>query len=769
MRLLAFLCAVVLAAPAAARTVTIAVVRDGPGNDDALVPLVESELGRLLGAGDTARLLSLPEFDAGYTADGARRAIETAMASREVDLLLGLGILVTQEAARPELALRKPFVSAFAQRADLPKLPWSGDASLKPNLALVVIPQRAASDAAALLRMIPADRLYVGVDAELAGQVAGLETAFADYGRTLGVELVPVPIGDDPADAVAGLPPDARAFYVTTLPRLEPDRRSVLFDALAARGVAALSGAGHPDVVLGAFAALTPDVSEIVVRRVALNVSRIVRGSSTADLPVVLPVKTALLINGRTARAIGYVPGTEAMAYGAFLHPEALQEVEEPLALADAMRTAETSNASLAIRTAAAETSYREKQRALSPILPQVGANAGYSKARTVFPNSIAPEKLGSAGLYVSQMIWDDLVVSGYRASGRTYESSQLDREIERLDVLAQAAVAYLSLVQARALFRIEADNVRLTGDNLELAEVRYDVGYSGQDEVFRWQAELARRRGDLLNSDASIQQSRIALNQVLGVEQDRRWLPEDLTVEPGVFPFLGGRVPEVLDDVATARRFGSFLVELALEQSPELSFFDRLIEGQGIQVGARQRRFFLPAFYADFSYDYLFEWSPDLAERRDDTWTARVYATYPLFEGANRWFDLQRERSARRELEHQRELARQGVEQRTRTSFERVRSRFPVIGLSAEAARASRQNLEVVREKYAEGIVNVTDLLEAQNQSFTADQFATLSVYQFLVDLIDVQRSIAWFEFEKTDPELDELAAAVREAVAAP
>jgi outer membrane protein TolC len=746
-----------------ARTVTIAVVRDGPSTDDRLVPLIEGELAKLAGDGVTIRLAQAPEFDAGFTAEGARRAIGAALRAKSVDYLLGLGLLVTQEAARPDLDLTKPFVSAFDQRADLPRLPWAGDGSTKKNLALMVIPQRAERDIETMQRLVPFERLYVGIDADLAQEVAGLAEGLRRYQEALGIDIVPVDVGGDPETAV---PPDARALYTTDLPRLGPDERRALFAALAARGVAVFSSSGHGDVEAGAFASLTPDVTELLVRRVALNFSRLIRGETTADLPVVLPVDTKLLINARTALAIGYEPDAEILARAAFLHPEALEADADPLTLVGAMSAAQESNAALAVKTAAVETSRRDRQSALSPLLPQIGVDATVNKSQTLFPNSLLPEESGTAGVRVSQMLYDDRLVSGYRASGRLHEGTQLDREAERLDVMAEAGARFLLLVQARALLRIEADNVRLTEDNLELSRVRYDVGYSGRDEVFRWEAELARRRSDLLASDANVRESRIVLNQVMGVAQDRPWAPEKIGVEPGRFPFLGGRVPGVLDNATAARRFERFLVDFATDNAPELALYDRLLEAQGIQVGERKRSFLLPAFFFDFSYDYFFEWSPDVVARRDDTWSARVYAVYPLFQGGNRYYELKREQSAREGLENERELSRQLVERRVRTAMQRVESGFPMIVLSLQAAEASRQNLDVVQEKYAEGILNVTDLLEAQNQSFTSDQAAAISVYQFLVDLIDLQRAVAWFEAEKTDAELDELAAAIRRAL---
>jgi len=64
-----------------------------------------------------------------------------------------------------------------------------------------------------------------------------------------------------------------------------------------------------------------------------------------------------------------------------------------------------------------------------------------------------------------------------------------------------------------------------------------------------------------------------------------------------------------------------------------------------------------------------------------------------------------------------------------------------------------------IVQDKYTEGIVNVTDLLSAQTGKFTSDRLVVVSVHEFLLDLIELQRALSWFEAEKTAGERAALA----------
>ena len=78
----------------------------------------------------------------------------------------------------------------------------------------------------------------------------------------------------------------------------------------------------------------------------------------------------------------------------------------------------------------------------------------------------------------------------------------------------------------------------------------------------------------------------------------------------------------------------------------------------------------------------------------------------------------------------------------------------FATIRYNLIAAESAEKNLEVVQDKYAQGLVNVTDLLVAQNETFAALQEVVVANYAFLSDLVNFQRSISWFESEQTHDE---------------
>ena len=61
-------------------------------------------------------------------------------------------------------------------------------------------------------------------------------------------------------------------------------------------------------------------------------------------------------------------------------------------------------------------------------------------------------------------------------------------------------------------------------------------------------------------------------------------------------------------------------------------------------------------------------------------------------------------------------------------------------------ASDAARSNLTLVTDSYVRGIKSIIDLIDAQNQALVANQQVANAVYDFLIDLMDVQRSTGSF-----------------------
>jgi outer membrane protein TolC len=99
------------------------------------------------------------------------------------------------------------------------------------------------------------------------------------------------------------------------------------------------------------------------------------------------------------------------------------------------------------------------------------------------------------------------------------------------------------------------------------------------------------------------------------------------------------------------------------------------------------------------------------------------------------------------RQINAQRAASADAVEARTRAALHSTASSYPAIDLSREGAAAARQNLAMVTDAYAKGVVSVTDLTDAQNTALNAQLGEADAKYSFLIDFIEVLRTTGSYD----------------------
>ncbi len=75
---------------------------------------------------------------------------------------------------------------------------------------------------------------------------------------------------------------------------------------------------------------------------------------------------------------------------------------------------------------------------------------------------------------------------------------------------------------------------------------------------------------------------------------------------------------------------------------------------------------------------------------------------------------------------------------------------------MSKDAARAAHLNLDLVTGNYSRGTKSIIDLLDTQNSALTSDQRAVNASYDFLIDMMSVQRAMGRFLFYESGAEQD-------------
>jgi outer membrane protein TolC len=326
------------------------------------------------------------------------------------------------------------------------------------------------------------------------------------------------------------------------------------------------------------------------------------------------------------------------------------------------------------------------------------------------------------------------------------------DREQVELDIVLETAQAYLNVLRAKTNERLQKDNLRLTRSNLELAQSRRRIGTAGPSEVYRWQSEVANAQRIVIQAQAQVRVTEIALNALLHRPLEQPVVTVEVGLDEPDLVSSQQRLYDIIDNPASFQLLRDFVVKEGLATVPELQILDAQIRAQDRTLTSARRAYWQPTIGLRADRTEIFNrggaQGPPLPGIDDTESTIALQLSIPLFTSGARGADRAQASEQLIALQLQHQAVAEQVEQRIRSALFRTRSARTAIRLSREAATAARSNLDVVRDAYSRGTVSILDLLDAQNAALVAELRAATSVYDFVSELMQVERAAARFDF---------------------
>jgi outer membrane protein TolC len=487
-----------------------------------------------------------------------------------------------------------------------------------------------------------------------------------------------------------------------------------------------------------------------------VNVHDIVRGTDAGSLPVSFFPGQQFTINMATARAIDLYPSLLVMVDADLLHEERT-DIERRLTLAKSVQEALLANRDIMVAQKSVAAGVQAVRERLAELLPRIDLATGariIDEDRARASGGQAPERSWTGSVSGSQIIYSDRIWSDFTTEKHFQEARNEILRSTELDIIRATAVAYLNILRASAIEQILKENLRLTRANLERAEVRVDVGIAGPEEIFRWESEVANGRQDVLRAESITMNRMTILNRLMHRPLHEDFILEEVTVEDPAQVLVNELFFTLIENPKDLQVFREFMVAQGLVFSPLLSRLDAEIAAQDRRVTEAKRSFWLPDFSLNAEVDEIL--AEDGAGQRGAVpsdfngtdWSVGVFASIPIFNSGGKTATLNRRREERAGLRAERESATERVKEGIIINVNRTRSSYPGIGLSRDAAEAARRNLDLVTDSYERGIKSIIDLLDAQNQSLVSEQQAANAGYDFLVDLMNLQRAVGQFDF---------------------
>jgi outer membrane protein len=744
--------------------IRIGIVKDGPtGRLPDITPMVKEQILELTSREFDVRFPEAKSIDGNWEKDEIERSVDKLLSDPEVDLVITLGYLSTNYVCHKG-PLPKPVVAAIVADAKLQKLPLKDGGSGVKNLCYIDSFVSFERDIKVFHEMVPFRKLVVLAARNTLESIPWLEKKLSQtaYEYTFDIDIVPVEHSAD--RTLAAFPSDADAVYLLPLSRITPGEFRKLVYGMILKKLPSFSMLGRQDVEAGVLASVAPkDQFLRITRRIALNVQRILLGEDASTLKVAFPLGERLTINMATGRAIGFYPTWSTLTEADLLN-EKVERVERRLSLQSAVRESLAANLDLAVENRNVAAGEETVKQARSVLLPRVDLDAKgevIDKDRAEISSGATPQRSVIGAVTATQLLYDEDSWSNFTVEKNLQTSRQEQRNTVEIDIIRNTAVAYLNVLRAKTLERVEKNNLKLTRANLERAQVRVSVGIANRSEEFRWESKIATDRANVLFAQATTRQSEIALNRLLNRPLGERFITTETELGDPLLIVSNPRLFPYVDNPRNFRTYSDFMVTVGLDIAPELLGFDAAISAQKRILLRAKRAFWLPSFAAQGSVSEVLAESGE-GQRSDspldDTdWSVGVFATFPLAEGGGKFATIKRAREELSRIQLEKGATSERIEQRIRSALHQASASYPNIRLSRSAAKAARRNLDLVSDQYVRGLVSIVDLLDAQNSSLRADQDAENAVYNFLIDWMDVQRAAGRFDFLMTPEQREE------------
>jgi outer membrane protein TolC len=552
---------------------------------------------------------------------------------------------------------------------------------------------------------------------------------------------------------------DVDAVYVLPLTKtFSNEDYPTLFANLADKKLPSVALMGEIMVKQGALVGYEsePNLNKLP-RRIALNVSKIITdGINPSDLPVsIVTYSDNVVINMNTARKTGIYPDWDLASEATLLN--AIDDnTDRSLSLKTTIMEALDRNLSLKVAQVDPKLAQTEVALAQSEYLPQLGVNTSLA----LLDENTANNSFGTKGRLnwlasssLSQLVYSEPALANIAIQKLLTKGAESGLEATQMDVVLEAAQSYLAVLQARAFMDIQASNVAVTKDNLDISKAKDEVGYSGATDLNRWTTELALDKIDLNDAQAQLQQAKYNLNQILNQNISEAFLAEDISAEDNFLMANGGRLMYSIKNEAELNKLADFLVEEAMNNLPTLREINYGLQSQERLLKSRERAFFMPTAGVSGNWDYtLKRWdvSPNVLTGTvpdvEPGWNVGLGVAFPILQGGQRNINKQQAKLNIMQTEGQLADAENQFELRVRATLQEVSASGYSVQQFKVATKAATENFNIVQDAYSQGLANVTTLIDAQNAKIQTEIGAANAGYQFLLDVIELERSIGFY-----------------------
>lgn len=736
------------------------IVDSSTANSVRLIANLDSELRTLAGFSVNIKDSNIKSGD--NNPDKINQLIKEHYQNADIDLVIAIGPLTSQILATQD-HYAKPSFAANIINSSIQNIPRDENFSSVSNFNYIDFEIDFNEHFESFRDIVPFQQAVLLLNKCLTDSIDGIKEKVQNLAKQIDLRLEVVGVDDSSIHDAAAKISSSQAVFTGPMLDLSQKSWSVIIDATSKNKIPSKSILNKMPADNGLFAAsMIEELDKKLARRLALSIQRLSIGHNLANFRVDFVHPYRMVINMDTARTIGVFPTWEQMIDAKLLNEE--PSTERLLSITEVIEKSVVRNLQLAAKNQEIYSKERSVERARSHIRPHLNVFAHQGMIDNHRAKSMmGPARFNTAiGAQLRYVINSEQVAAGIDLE-KIMQNALLEEERALiLDIINDASLAYLSVLQAKTLQRIQQENLEVTRANLNLAKLREEAGRSSPAEIFRWEIEMANAREAIIRSSALRKKAELSLNQILSASQEEEFSTADCDIFSQVFFLDYLQIAPYMDNPQSFRTFRDFLVEDTFASSPELKQMASAIEAQQRLHLKARRKYRNPDVAIEGNFQRTVResgtgdvrpampppFSDAMSAPEQNEWYVGLSVSLPLHDGGNRPAAIKQYSAEIEKLLHEREYLMQRLELNTRATLEDARASFSSISLAQTRAEYAKKSLEVVQEAYSTGAVDVLDLLDAQNAALQANEASTNAVFEFLSDFVRVCRAVGTFDF---------------------
>ncbi|MDD3150752.1 MAG: TolC family protein, partial [Candidatus Gastranaerophilales bacterium] len=394
-------------------------------------------------------------------------------------------------------------------------------------------------------------------------------------------KVTAVSISPNVNDFSSIIPENVDAIYLTPMYHLSDEQFENLIKAINDKKIPSFSSQGKEAVEKGVLAGVNiPNRNKRLALQAAIKIEQTLSGSENHS--IIFPIISSdaeLYFNEKTSEAIDFSP-----KWSVYLKANVVKAGEDKpnYTFSSILKEMQEKNPNILERYYKVRAAKKSKQIAYSEYLPKIYSQIGMSNIdtdRASVSSGLYPEEIGYMSLIVKQNIFSDKLLANISINKKLEELTKQEKRQMELNTGMETAIAYLKYLKLQAMLNIQQNYLENVKINLKLAAARKNMGYTGDEETYRWQSIEALAQNDVFKTKCLLKSQGFLINELIHREQNAPLNLKELQIEdPCLFTSIIN-ISQYLDTPKKLHGFVEMIVARGIKISPELAQVEQAIE----------------------------------------------------------------------------------------------------------------------------------------------------------------------------------------------